>query len=145
MAAADRHPRTARSSLARTQASRNGRGHVCGALAQMLTAAQEATVRELWGSGISQQEIAYRIGVGRDRLISRLQDQLRDLPRPGRGRSSGGERDRRPRPAPPTPEEIAALAAELRHRWPPERWLPAAATDDDDQPRDYYQHEDPDA
>lgn len=126
MAAADRYRRPRRSTLARRQAARDDHGRVYGSLPRLLTPAQEATVRKLWGTGIGQQEMARIVGIGRDHLIARLRDQLADLPRPGRGRCSGR------RTLPPTPEEIAARAAELRHGWTEERWLGLDPDDDRD-------------
>ena len=78
----------------------------------------EAKVRELWLAGASRDEVARAAGLSVDTLRLRLHDQLADLPRRGRGGNH-----RAPTPD-PTPDEIAARAAELRRSWTPERYLP---------------------
>lgn len=124
MADADRYRRPARSTLARLQGGRDDKGRVCGSLPRMLTPAQERAIRRVWAAGGTRDEAAAAAGVSAGLIRQRLQDQLADLPRPGRG--AGGRR----RAAPPTEHEIAARAAEVRHRWPPERWLGLQPDDD---------------
>jgi DNA-binding CsgD family transcriptional regulator len=106
-----------RSRLARRTAGRDARGLLRGSLPALLTPEQERAVRKAWAAGKTQGEIAADLGIGRDRLVARLRDQLADLPRPGRGHRGGR------RQPPPTPEEIHERAAVLRHGWSPERWL----------------------
>lgn len=93
---------------------------------QLLSADQERTARELWIAGGSRDEVARAVGVTIDVLQARMADQLKDLPRRGRG---GNRRDPQPDP---TPEEIAARAAELRATWTPDRWLPDPREPDPD-------------
>lgn len=142
MAAADRRRQPARSKLARNQAARDSKGRVCGSLPQLLSPEQERAVRAAWAAGATRDEAAAAAGVSPGIIRQRLADQLRDLPRRGRG----GCR-RRLRSSPPTPEEIAAMAAELRHGWTPERWLPAAVAEhqanDDERERHRCVYEDP--
>lgn len=80
-------------------------------------------MRAAWAAGASRDETARAAGITTDLLVIRLRDQLRDLPRRGRG----GNR-RAPTPD-PTPDEIAASAAELRKRWTLDRWLPPPRDD----------------
>lgn len=117
MAAADRYRRPPRSTLARPQAARDDKGRLCGSLRRLLTPDQERAIRAAWAEGATRDEAARAAGVTPATIRQRLADQLADLPRPGRG-GNGGRRS-----LPPTPAEIAARAAELRHRWPLERWL----------------------
>jgi hypothetical protein len=88
-----------------------------------LTSEQIALVRRLWAEGESQQQIAAAIGIGFDTLKQRLRDQLTDLPK----RSRTANSDRRGQEL--TPEEITLRCAEVRSRWPEERWLPLVQPD----------------
>lgn len=83
----------------------------------------EAKVRELWLAGASRDEVARAVGITTDMLLSRLKDQLADLPRRGRGGNV-----RMPTPD-PTEEEIAVRAAELRRSWTIDRYLPEPPDD----------------
>lgn len=83
-----------------------------------LSPEQEQQVRQLWAAGASRDEVARAAGVTVDVIRARLNDQLADLPRRGRGGNRRG-------PTPdPSPDEIEAATAELRKRWTPDRWLP---------------------
>ena len=110
-------------------AHRDARGRVHGSLPKLLSPSQERAVREAWAAGATRDEAAWAAGVPPARIRRRLGDQLRDLPRRGRGFPS------RPRFAPLTESEIAERAAALRRgemldRWPTrnDRW----PTGDDD-------------
>lgn len=126
MAAVDGARRRPRSNLARPQAGRDNKGRVCGSLRRLLTPAQEQAIRQAWAAGATRDECARAAGVSVGIIRQRLADQLADLPRPGRGGNVRGRSD------PPTPDEIAARAAELRHNWPIERWLGFNPEDDGD-------------
>lgn len=78
---------------------------------RLLTPQQERRLRILLPAGATRDEAAAEVGITRSLLDTRLRDQLRDL-RVGRGR-----RERRQPVADPTPEEIAARAAEVRRSW----------------------------
>lgn len=106
-----------RSTLARPVAGRDAKGRICGSAPLYLTAEQEQIIRREWEAGTTAMECARLAGVPCGRIRERLKDQLRDLPR--RGRGTGGQK----RGGLPSPEEIAAEAARLRRSWPPERWL----------------------
>lgn len=86
---------------------------------KLLSPEQLELARKLWAEGASRDEVCREIGVTVDRFNARLRDQLADLPRRGRG----GNR-RAPTPD-PTIAEIRSRCAELRRRWPAERWLPS--------------------
>jgi len=83
-----------------------------------LTAEQEAAVRQAWAAGLSRDEVCRAAGITQHVLIARFADQLRDLPRPGRGahavRRAG---------AGPHPIEIRLATHDYRRSWPEERWL----------------------
>lgn len=81
-----------------------------------LTADQAAAVRAALEAGGTRDEAAAAAGIQRSLLDRHL--------RPGGHLAAvrGGRRWRPPTPD-PTPAEIAARAAELRARWPTERWL----------------------
>lgn len=85
-----------------------------------LDCVQVATARRMWLANEPAHAIAAEIGVSLWILNKRLEDQLDDLPRRGRGR--GLKR----KAADPTPEEIAERAAIERERWSDEerdrRW-----------------------
>lgn len=66
----------------------------------MLTEEQLRTVRELWNAGVTQGEVAEKVGLSMDTLKARLRDQLADLP-PRPRRINSGRRARLP-----TEEEI---------------------------------------
>jgi hypothetical protein len=93
-------------------------------LPELLTPEQERIVREALVGGATRHEAAALIGITRQRLDTRLRDQLKDL-RVGQGRR---ERNRQPQ-ADPEPWEIALRAAAIRRTWPPERWLNAKPID----------------
>lgn len=79
---------------------------------KLLTPEQERTVRELWAAGGSRDEVARAAGVTVDVIRSRLNDQLVDLPRRGRGGN------RRPPSPDPSPEEIwGRLVLEAQSKW----------------------------
>ncbi len=91
-----------------------------GSTPQWLTPSQEAEARRRLAAGFTRDETAAAIGVTPRRLQSRMDDQLRDA---RRGRGRGGGRPHGGYQADPTPEEIRERAAEVRSRWPLERWL----------------------
>jgi hypothetical protein len=97
-------------------ANRDARGRVHGSLPKLLSPSQERTVREAWAAGATRDEAAWAAGVPPARIRRRLDDQLRDLPRRGRGFPS------RPRLAPLTESEIAERAAALRRGETLDRW-----------------------
>lgn len=102
-----------RSRLARPQGRRDRRGRLSGCVKTLLTREQELAVRRAWRSGATRDEVAAAAGVSVGLIRQRLEDQLRDLPRRGRGR--GGHRGQ---PRDPTEEEIyGALTAEIQARW----------------------------
>lgn len=102
-----------RSRLARPQGKRDRKGRLAGCLKTLLTRDQERAVRRAWRDGATRDEAARVAGVSVGLIRQRLEDQLRDLPRRGRGR--GG---RRGPPRDPTPEEIyGALTASLQAQW----------------------------
>jgi hypothetical protein len=68
-------------------------------------------------AGAGHRDVAQAIGVTYRRLLTRFEDQLADV-RVGRGRGGGPRR-----PADPSPEEIAVVAAGIRRNWPDERWI----------------------
>lgn len=76
-----------------------------------LTDEQLAAIRLAWRHGATESEAARLAGVNVRRIRTRRADQLRDLP--ARGRGAGSHR----RAEPPSPEEIARLAAELQELW----------------------------
>lgn len=115
-----------RSTLARPVAARDAMGKICGSLPLLLSPEQERTIRRAWAAGATAAEAAELAGIPVGRIRQRLQDQLRDLPR--RGRGVGSSR----RSAPPSPEEIAYRAALVRLRWPEDRWLGRDANQDPD-------------
>ena len=79
---------------------------------QLLTPDQERTVREQWAAGATRDEVARAAGVSVDVIRARLEDQLADLPRRGRG---GGWR--KPT-SDPSPEEIwGKLVFEAQAKW----------------------------
>lgn len=98
-------------------AHRGRGGRLCGSAPQLLRPDEERRVRALWREGATQAEIAMAIGIPIDRFRSRLRDQLADLPR--RGRGAGGARHG----IVPSRLEIDAATAEIRSRWPEDRWL----------------------
>lgn len=77
-----------------------------------LTADQERTVRRALLGGATRTEAAELAGITRQRLDTRLRDQLADI-RVGQGRRE----QRRQREPDPTPEEIAIRAAAIRETW----------------------------
>jgi hypothetical protein len=97
-------------------AHRDARGRVHGSLPKLLSPSQERTVREAWAAGATRDQAAWAAGVPPARIRRRLDDQLRDLPRRGRGFPG------RPRFAPVTESEIAERAAALRRGEPLDRW-----------------------
>lgn len=96
-----------------------------------LTAAQEATVREMAAEGCTRDEIAEAIGVTPYVLSQRLRDQL-DL-RLKQGRPEGdeawieptGDEEEASRSSLALAPWVAARAAEVRARWTPDRWARA--------------------
>lgn len=101
-----------RSRLARPLGARDRRGRLAGCQKTMLTKAQEAAVRRAWRQGGTRDQVAQAAGVSPGLIRQRLEDQLADLPRRGRGR--GGRR----RSSDPTEEEIyGPLTAFLQARW----------------------------
>jgi hypothetical protein len=89
-----------RSRLARPQGKRDKLGRLRGSLKTLLTREQEQAVRRAWALGATRDECARVAGVSVGLIRQRLGDQLRDLPR--RGRGAGGGR----RHGDPTEEEI---------------------------------------
>ena len=83
----------------------------------MLTEEQVRTATQLWGDGVPLDAICRAVGVTRDTFQGRRSDQLSGLPRRGRG---GGKK---PRSAPPTPEEIDERCREIREGWSEEERL----------------------
>ncbi len=103
-----------RSRLARPQGRRDRKGRLSGCLKTLLTRSQERAVRQAWRAGATRDEAARAAGVSVGLIRQRLEDQLRDLPRRGRGR--GGKRGRRHED--PTLEEIyGTRTAEIQARW----------------------------
>jgi len=84
--------------------------------AELLTPEQERTVRAALLSGATRTEAAAMVGITRQRLDTRLRDQLADV-RVGRGRRERNQRSRWQEVDDPDPETIAARAAEIRSRW----------------------------
>jgi hypothetical protein len=79
---------------------------------RLLSPEQEQAARELWAAGGSRDEVARAAGVTVDVIRARLNDQLADLPRRGRGGN------RRPPSPDPSPEEIwGRLVLEAQARW----------------------------
>lgn len=79
---------------------------------KLLTPRQVALARRVWMAGGTRDEVARAIGVTVDVLQARLADQLKTLPRRGRGGNL-----RRPT-ADPSPEEIwGKLTKEAQARW----------------------------
>lgn len=83
---------------------------------ELLTNEQAKKAREALLAGATRTEAAALIGVSRRRLDTRLNDQLADV-RVGQGRRERDQRSRWQAADDPTPEEIAARAAEIRSRW----------------------------
>lgn len=103
----------AHSRLARPLGSRDKKGRLSGCRKTLLTPEQLRAVRTAWKAGATRDEVARLVGVTPGLIRQRLEDQLRSLPRRGRGR--GG---RRGRPADPSPDEIyGRLTAELQAKW----------------------------
>lgn len=92
-------------------------GRMAGRLRLRLTASEADQARRLIQSGLTQREVAERLGIPLRRLRERLRDQLRI--RVGRGRVRRGIR-RTPFPF-LTDEEIAARCAQVRATWTEER------------------------
>jgi hypothetical protein len=90
-----------------------------------LTNGQLVAIREALAAGGTRDQAAAAAGIRRSLLDRHLRHggQLAGL--------RGGRRWR-PRAADPTPAEIAVRAAEVRSRWPLERWLPEARLDADE-------------
>lgn len=79
---------------------------------RLLSAEQEAAARAAWLDGRTRDEVARAAGVTVDILLRRLQDQLADLPRRGRGGN------RRPPADDPTEAQIwGPLTAEIQATW----------------------------
>lgn len=99
-------------------------GRFAGQRTAWLNAKQAKLVRRLWLSGVPCHQIAGSLGITYSTLRARLSDQLKDLPRRGRG-AGGGHQPREP--ADPTPEQIAERAAAVRQSWSEEerelRWV----------------------
>lgn len=83
----------------------------------LLAPDEERGIRAAWAAGARRDEICRAFGISRDRLVARLGDQLRDLPRRGRG-TGGAHRGHDPSPA-----EIELATATLRRGWSEDRWL----------------------
>jgi hypothetical protein len=90
-----------RSRLARPLGRRDRLGRLCGCRKLLLTGEQIRIIRRAWKNGATRDEVAAAAGVSVGLIRQRLQDQLRDLPRPGRGHGA-----RRPPRSDPSPEEI---------------------------------------
>lgn len=102
----------------------DARGLLNGKRRRLLTPEQVATVRKSWALGDTMERCAWLVGVSVAVLRHRLEDQLADLPRRGRGAG----RKRRPESRDPTPAEIwGRLTLEIQSRWTDEereaRWL----------------------
>ena len=102
--------------VARMAGSRDAIGRVYGSLPKLLSQAQERAVRAAWAAGATRDEAAWAAGVPPARIRQRLEDQLRDLPRRGRGFPG------RPRFVPLTESEIASRAAAIRRGETLDRW-----------------------
>jgi hypothetical protein len=101
-----------RSRLARPIGRRDSLGRLCGCQKTLLTRSQEQAVRRVWMCGGTRDEVARAAGVSVGLIRQRLEDQLADLPR--RGRGTGGPR----RPTDPTEEEIyGRLVLEIQAGW----------------------------
>lgn len=79
---------------------------------RMLTPEQETAIRAAWAAGATRDEAARAGGVSVDLLLIRLRDQLRDLPRRGRGGCM-----RPPAPDPTEAEIWGRLTAEIQAKW----------------------------
>jgi hypothetical protein len=102
-----------RSRLARPQGKRDRLGRLAGCRKTLLTSVQERAIRRAWARGATRDEAAEAAGVSVGLIRMRLADQLRDLPRRGRGRGR-----RREPPRDPSPEEIyGRLTAALQAEW----------------------------
>lgn len=101
-----------RSRLARPLGARDQKGRLSGCQKTLLTRSQEAAARRVWRAGGTRDEVARAAGVSVGLIRQRLEDQLADLPRRGRGR--GGRR----RAQDPTEAEIyGTLTAAIQSRW----------------------------
>jgi hypothetical protein len=106
-------------------------GRLAGSSRQFLTPDQERRVREAWAAGGRRDEVAAAAGITVARLVSRLADQLADLPRRGRGKG-GGRRPKAVDGPDPTQDEIRARAAEVRRTWGEDRFGIGHPTPEDD-------------
>lgn len=101
-----------RSRLARPIGKRDRSGRLSGCRKTLLTRAQEAAARRTWMAGGTRDDVARAAGVSVGMIRQRLEDQLADLPRRGRGR--GGRR----RVEDPTEDQIyGPLTASIQERW----------------------------
>jgi plasmid stabilization system protein ParE len=109
------------------------RGQLVGSRRQYLTPQEERRVREAWADGGRRDEVAAAAGITVARLVSRLADQLADLPKRGRGVGGGRRRKDEEADGPdPTQDEIRLLAAECRRTWGPDRYGIGEPTPEDD-------------
>lgn len=101
-----------RSRLARPIGRRDAKGRICGSLPTLLSRSQEREIRRAWLAGATRDEVARAAGVSVGLIRQRLEDQLADLPR--RGRGGGSSR----RVTDPTEEEIyGRLTVAIQATW----------------------------
>jgi hypothetical protein len=101
----------------------DGTGRFAGSRPDWLTKDQERAIRRVWASGGGWMDAARAAGIRVRLLRARLEDQLADLPRRGRGAGR-----KRAAPRDPTEEEIwGRLTLEIQATWTDEereeRWL----------------------
>ena len=102
------------SRLARPAGKRDAKGRLRGTRKTLLSKEQLAAIRQAHAGGATRDDLARLVGCSVGLIRQRLNDQLRDLPRRGRGAPG----IRRQRPVDPTPDEIyGRLTAELQAKW----------------------------
>lgn len=93
-------------------------GKMAGSRKQLLSRRQLSAVRRAWAAGLRRDDVARAAGITVARLVSRMADQLANLPRRGRGKGGG----RRPAETDPTVEEIyGRLTVEIQSCWTDEQ------------------------
>ena len=110
---------TSSSPLARNQVGRGSGGRLAGSVKTLLTPDQERAARDTFADGGTRDDMARAAGVTVGLIRERLNDQLADLPK--RGRGARGMR-RRQGVEMPHPLEVDVACALIRRKWTPDRF-----------------------